>query len=82
MNGPSHRFCVAPMMDIADKLKICAILTILSVAGGCDNRKSDLASCQIEGARLYPDAKTSELRDWSNFVNKCMEAKGYTLNKQ
>jgi hypothetical protein len=83
--SPPHagrRFSVAPMMDIADKLKICAILTILPVAGGCDNRKSDLASCRIEGARLYPDAKTSELKDWSNFVDKCMESKGYTLNRQ
>ena len=60
---------------------ICAILIILPIAGGCNNRKSDLASCQREAVRLYPNTETREsLNDYSNFVNKCLEAKGYTLN--
>lgn len=60
--------------------KICAILIILPIAGGCDNRKNDLESCRIEAVRAYPNASTSDLKDYSNFVTKCMEAKGYTVN--
>lgn len=60
--------------------KIYAILIILPIAGGCDNRKNDLAECRLEAVRAFPNAATRELSDYSNFVNKCMEAKGYTLN--
>jgi hypothetical protein len=60
--------------------RLCAILIIVPIAGSCSDRKSDLAACQLEAVRRYPEAKGGSLSDYSNFVGKCMEAKGYTLN--
>lgn len=60
------------------------MLVILPIAGSCSDRKSDLAACQTEAVRAYPAAKNDAagLKDYSDFVGKCMEAKGYTLNVQ
>jgi hypothetical protein len=64
----------------------CAILIsllALPIVGGCDNRKSDMAACQIEAVRRHPDAKDGgSLKDYSDFVTACLEAKGYRVNTQ
>jgi hypothetical protein len=61
--------------------RLCAILILLPIVGGCDNRKDDLAACRIEAVRRHPDAKDggSSLKDYSDFVTSCMQAKGYTV---
>lgn len=58
-----------------------AILILLPIVGGCDNRKDDLAACRIEAVRRHPDAKDGgALKDYSDFVTSCMRAKGYTVS--
>lgn len=59
----------------------CAIVILLPLVGGCDNRKDDLAACRIEAVSRYPDAKDGgSLKDYSDFVTACLRAKGYDVN--
>jgi hypothetical protein len=62
--------------------RFCAILIVVPLVGSCD-KKHDLAACQIEAVRAHPDAKNDResLKDYSDFVTACLEAKGYTVNK-
>jgi hypothetical protein len=62
--------------------RLCALLIVVPLAG-CGDKQNDLADCRIQAVRAHPEAKNDResLRDYSDFVTACLEAKGYTVNK-
>jgi hypothetical protein len=42
--------------------------------------KQDMAQCQVESIRIYPDSM--KVNDRLMFILPCMEAKGYKYNKR
>jgi hypothetical protein len=68
-------------MHFDEALKTLIAIALLLALGGCgESKEEDLAACQMEALKLYPNWRADNMAlatDMGDFTNLCMKVKGY-----